>query len=193
MSPTDIATPPPFFQAYAEGAPRRFQVGLALARSGLAAIAAGAYFLGWHVVHKTNAGEGLGCIFSPDCHPGPSEPIHDTGESFVCTGYQHYHGSVIVPALAVALAAVALSGLLRFKLRLTLLFEVVGLGICAGVVYGLFEILTHMFDRVEPLWGERIFNVAFLLIVLSYVLGPAVQCLLVARSRRAAAGAGLEN
>jgi hypothetical protein len=28
-----------------------------------------------------------------------------------------------------------------------------------------------------------------LLVVLSYVLGPAVQCLLVARSRRGAAGA----
>ncbi len=40
---------------------------------------------------------------------------------------------------------------------------------------------------MEPLRGEKLFNVSFLLIVLAYVLGPAVQCLLAARSRRAEA------
>ncbi|MEP7126788.1 MAG: hypothetical protein ABJE95_38010, partial [Byssovorax sp.] len=156
-------------------------------RAGVALVAAGAYFLDWHVVHATSAGEGLGCLFSPDCHPGPSEPVHDTGQSFVCTGYLHYHGSVVVPLLAVALAGVALVGLRRSRLSLALLFEAVGLGLCGGMVYGLFEIFTHMFDRIEPLRGEKLFNVALLVLVLSYVLGPAAQCLLVARSRRAAA------
>jgi hypothetical protein len=183
----DAATPPPFFQAHVAEPLRRVQKGIAVARAVVAIVVAGAYFLAWHVVHKTNAGEGIGCLFSPDCHPGPSQPIHDTGESFVCTGDLHYHGSVLVPVLAFALAAVALSGLRRSKLALTLLFEVVGLGLCAGVVYALFEIFTHMFDRIEPLWGEKVFNVGLLLLVLSYVLGPAVQCLLVARSRRGAA------
>lgn len=184
----DDAVPPPFFQAYAVSAQRRVQIWLAGARAALAVVVAGAYFLGWHVVHKTNAGDGIGCIFSADCHPGPSGPIHDTGESFVCTGYMHYHESVIVPLLAAALAAVALAGIRRWKLSFVLLFEVAGLGICGGVVYAMFEILTHMFDRLEPLRGETVFNVAFMLLVLSYVLGPAVQCLLVARGRRGAAG-----
>jgi hypothetical protein len=186
MSP-DAATPPPFFQAHAVGAQRRIQIWIAGGRALLALLAAGAYFLAWHVVHKTSAGEGLGCLFNPDCHPGPSEPVHDTGESFVCTGYLHHHGSVVVPLLAVALAAVALLGLRRVKLGWTLLLEVAGLGLCGGIVYGLFEIFEHMFDRIELLWGEKLFNVALLLIVLSYVLGPAAQCLLVARGRRAAA------
>ena len=54
-------------------------------------------------MHQTTAGDGIGCIFAADCHPGPSEPAHDTGQSFVCTGYAHYHGSVVVPLLELTL------------------------------------------------------------------------------------------
>jgi hypothetical protein len=183
------STPPPFFRAYATGSARRAQLWLAGGRAALALLTAGAYFLSWHVVHATSAGEGIACLFSPDCHPGPSEPAHDTGASFVCTGYSHHHGAVVVPLLAVALAAVALLGLRRSRLSLTLLLEVAGLGLCGGIVYGLFEMFEHMFDRIEPLWGERLFNVGLLLLVLSYVLGPAAHCLLIARGRRDAAGA----
>ena len=181
----DDAPPPPFFQARLQAPMRRVQVGLVAARVALAAVAAGAYFLPWHVVHQTSAGEGLGCLFAADCHPGPSGPVHDTGESLVCTGYSHHHGSVVVPLLAVALAGVALAGLRRSRLSVTLLLEGLGLGLCAGVLCGLFEILVHMFERVEPLWGERVFNVAFLLLGLSYVLGPALQCVM-----RSSAGVG---
>jgi hypothetical protein len=185
------ATPPPFFQARLEGSLRRAQVWLAGARAALAVVVAGTYFLAWHVVHRTSAGDGIGCMFSPDCHPGPSEPIHDTGESFVCTGYAHYHGSVVVPLLAVALIGVALVGLRRSRLWATLLLEGAGLALCGGMLFGLFEILAHLFDRVETLSGERVFNVSYCLLVLSFVLGPAVQCLMVARSRRGTEGRAL--
>lgn len=189
MRPEESTPQTPFFQDHAVGAQRRIQIGLAIGRSALALLAAGAYFLAWHVVHVTSAGDGLGCLFSADCHPGPSEPVHDTGASFVCTGYQHYHGSVVVPVLAVALSAAALLGLRRLRLSLTLLLEVAGLGLCGAMVYGLFIDFEHLFDRLEPLRGEKLFNVALLLLVLSYVLGPAVQCLLIARGRRVAAPA----
>lgn len=188
MLPEEAALPS-FFQTRLAGALLRVQRSLAGARGAFAALAAGAYFLVWHLVHRTNAGDGLGCLFTPDCHPGSvAMPIHDTGESFVCTGYLHFNGSLAVPVLAVALAVTALLGLLRPRLWVALLLEVVGLALCIGIGYALLDILSHMFDRVEKLWGERLFNACFLLLVLSYVIGPALQSILVARNQRGSVG-----
>jgi len=174
---TDTAanTLPPFIQTQLGGAPLRAQRWFAGARAALAALAGGAYFLPWHVVHRTN--------FS-FANLADSAPIHDTGEISVCTGYSHYQGSLAAPLLAVALVGIALVGLRRPRLWMALLFEVIGIGLCVGLVGALFEILPHMGDRIEVVWGQTFFDACSLVLAFLYVAGPVVQSALAARSRR---------
>lgn len=173
---TDEGALPPFLQTRLGGASLRAQRWFAGARAALAALVGGAYFLPWHAVHRTT--------FS-FAHLVDAEPIHDTGEVSICTGYAHYHGSLAAPLLAAALVGVALVGLLRPRLWMALLFELIGIGLCAGVVRVLFEVLAHLGDRVEVTWGQVLFDACFLLLGLLYVAGPLVQSALAARGRRA--------
>jgi hypothetical protein len=173
---TDTDALPPFLQTQLGGALLRAQRWLAGARAALAALVGGAYFFPWHVVHRTT--------FS-FAHLADAEPVRDTGEVSVCTGYAHYQGSLAAPLLAVALVAVALLGLLRPRLWMALLLELLGIGLCVGMVRALFEVLAHLGDRVEVTWGQVLFDACFLLLAFLYVAGPLVQSALAARSRRA--------
>ena len=146
----------------------------------LLAVALVMYFLDWHVVHKTNALEG----FSLTGPSAPAPPLHDTGVRWTCTGFSHYRGSFVIPALLVALLLLAL--LTRKKPGL-LVFAIQGAAAVATVTYAISsQLLEHMFDRVETLLPETLFFLALLGCVLAALLRAAQRCCVLLRRKPAA-------
>jgi hypothetical protein len=127
----------------------------------LAAVAAGAFFLPWHTVHKTNALEGFS-LFGPASTAQPP-PVHDTGEWFTCTGFSHYD-SAVLPLLLGALVVVCVVARDRPALPWSPLKVALGVAIAAYTVYA--KLLAHMFDRVETHPPEPLFAAAVVALIL---------------------------
>jgi hypothetical protein len=91
----------------------------AIGRTALAALVTVTLPLPWHRVYATNALDltAFVCAMTPDGHPGPSEPLHDTGIVTTCTGLAH--GGTVVLLLMMALLGVAVVPLGDSTRRLT--------------------------------------------------------------------------
>ncbi len=144
----------------------------------LSVLAGAAFFVPWHVVHHTNALEGL---FRPE----PPPPVHDVGEPFRCSGFSHHQGEPWIPMLlgVMVVASVLASG------RATAVCSAIKVAAAIGIAWLLsLRLLAHLFDRVEPRAGEYVFLLALALVVLA-ALGR-MGAMLVARYRRRPVAAG---
>lgn len=135
-----------------------------------------AFFLPWHVVHHTNALEGL---FRRE----PPPPVHDVGEPFVCTGFAHNGGAPWIPLLlGVVIVASVLS-----RGRWMVACAAIRLCACLCIVALLSSyLLSHLFDRQEPRAGEYVFLLGLLLCVVVAVVRIGVGALSAYRRRRSA-------
>jgi len=138
-----------------------------------------AYFLDWHVVHRTNALEGFS-LFGPSTAP---LPLHDTGAAWTCSGFSHYRGSFILPTLLVGSLVFTL--LTRNKQNLLLFVSQVALG-AATLGYAVSsQLLVHMFERVETLPAEPVFFLTLLSTLLVGLARVGHRCFVLLRTRLA--------
>lgn len=131
----------------------------------IATVAFVTYFLDWHVWHQTTAMD-LGpvfCAMSPDCHPGPPVPVHDTGVVQTCSGFTHDEYAVVLVLLAVLLSSSAVAAR-RWRPRVAIVQLLVALATLGAGVW--LTLLAHMFDRVEHSWPERVFPASLGVVVL---------------------------
>ena len=139
----------------------------------LLAVALVTYFLDWHIVHRTSSLEG----FSLTGPSSPAPPLHDTGVHWTCTGFSHYRGSFVIPAL---LAALLLFTLLTRHKQGLLVLAIQGAVAAGAVAYAISsQLLEHLFERVETLLPERLFFLALLLCVLAALLRAAHACFVI--------------
>lgn len=131
---------------------------------GLACMALLVFFLPSHSVYQTNALDltQMTCAMTPDCHPGPSEGLHDTGARAECS-FAHddpqYIELITLWVLMLAAAGTAwranawVSGV---QIAIAL-FEL-----------GLFSVhgLAHLFERVEMSWVGNTYPLALCAVVL---------------------------
>lgn len=127
---------------------------------GLSALVLAAFFLPWHVVHHTNALEGL---FRRE----PPPPVHDVGEPFVCTGFSHNGQAPWIPiVLGLLLVASVLS-----RGKAVVACSALKVGMCVCVVALLSSrLLAHLFERQQPQVGEYVFLAGLLLTVVVAVV-----------------------
>ena len=143
-------------------------------------------FLPWHVVHQTTAMDlsGFFCAMTPDCHPGPPEPVHDTGVTRTCTGLTHSGGAIL--GFALALGVLSAVPLVRRRLFVSVACTVVS-GLLAVLLAAQATMdMTHLFDRVEVLIGQRVFETAAVVCALSSLVGVVTQPFAYRWSRRVA-------
>jgi hypothetical protein len=95
-------------------------------------------------------------------------PLHDIGVAWTCSGFSHYQGSFVLPALLVAW----LSYSVLTRRRAGVLVRVVELLLaCATLAYAVTsQLLAHLFNRVETLWPETAFFLALLAALLLALL-----------------------
>lgn len=115
-----------------------------------------AYFLDWHVVHRTNALEGLSFYGHADIPP----PLHDTGVAWTCTGFSHYQSSFILTALLAVWLSLAL--LMRPRSGVLVLLVQVALGAVTLAYAFTAQLLAHWFERVETRLAEPLFFLTLL-------------------------------
>jgi len=149
-------------------------------------VAALAYPLDWHLVHQTTALDlrSVFCAMTPDCHPGPPEPVHDTGVTSTCPGFTHDR-FFLVPILLVLLG-VCLAVTLQVPHRAASARWVALLFAALLVPYSVFidGFLTHMFDRTETLPPAWLFR----LCATGLAVASASRLVSAWRARRARAG-----
>lgn len=147
------------------GAPLHLQQALGVARIAATLVATFALWLPWHVVHPTSGWEGAFC-WAPDCHPSGASST-SLGPATTCTGWSHAHPIVLV-AFA-ALGGLALLRLRRPRLGRALVMSLAELAALGGAFYALFD-LKHLFDKVEYLRGQRVFDGAVALVALTVIV-----------------------
>lgn len=116
-----------------------------------------AYFLDWHVVHRSSALDlrPLFCAMTPDCVPHVAGSGADPDIIATCTGWSHA-GSPLGLVALVAMLAVALVGAQSDALAVHVLRLALGLGAVAVTFHDAF--LAHFLDRVERLPAEHAFG-----------------------------------
>jgi hypothetical protein len=152
----------PLAEVHLAGPPRHVHRALAGARIAVVLTAIVAFFMPWHVVHPLSNGSwGDAFCWGPDCHPTPpatpAPPTPPTyGPAYTCTGWSHAN-TVLPLVLLVVLLIVALVPFRRPRFGLAFVLAIVDVLILFGFAYALFD-LKHMFDHVDVLVGERVFQ-----------------------------------
>lgn len=141
------------------GAPLHVQRAIAAVRLAATLVATFALWLPWHVVYPT---AGWQFCWAPDCHP--SAPSSTAGPSTTCTGWSHAHPIVLL--VFAAFIVCALVRVRRPRIAGALGLSLVEIAALGGAFYALFD-LAHMFDRVEHLRGERVFDGALAIVALT--------------------------
>jgi hypothetical protein len=150
----------PLAEVHLAGPPRHVHRALAGARIVTVLVAIVTFFMPWHVVHPLSNGSwGDAFCWAPDCHPSPPTtppPPPAYGPAYACTGWSHAN-TVLPLALLVVLVVVALVPFRRPRFGLAFLLAIVDVLLLFGLGYALFD-LKHMFDHVDVLIGERVFQ-----------------------------------
>ncbi len=153
----------------------------------LAFAATAVYFVPWHRVYETDAGARMAAIFNCQGARG-SGPARDTGVTWLCSGYAHFDEAVTIPLLGVALVVVGCLALFRWGPWRAALQDLVGIGLCAGLLAGSFQLFAHMFERVEQWGGEHVFHGSVLGLALLWLAGPVGRFVVRRRGRAALGG-----
>lgn len=125
---------------------------------GLACVAMLVFFLPSHSVYATTALDfrGLACAMMPDCHPGPSQPVHDTGSMKACSFARddtEYIELITLWVLFLAAAATA------WKANAWISAAQVAVAVFELGLFGTHS-LAHLFERVEILWFGNLYPMA---------------------------------
>lgn len=160
-SPGDrVAQRRPLRAVVLAGPPRTLARSVAGLRAAAAAGAGASLVLPWHDVRTTGGG---GFCWAPDCH-GTST----LGAPTTCPSSAHVN-PVAAPLVLLALVLAAAARWRTPRLLAAIGLGLLELGLLAGLFYAWFD-LKHLFDRVTPRWGERLFVGGFLAMLATVAL-----------------------